>query len=187
MGFEKLAPSSEELALAKAPETTGRGILDPCTPEELADIEIRRRESAEREAAEAAREQAKAQAEAETQSKLDLIDKVLMPGLQEFLEAENAKIRLSEQQRKDITRFQEIAKEEELRALPASPQLVAVALLRKFNESEDDPSAVVRFHDSISVLHRCTQFPDPTADILCRCVMALVRKAIERKQKGNKE
>src|SRR5215469_6174966 len=109
MGFEELAPTLGEHPSGTEAPSGARGILDPCTPQELADLEISRRDREAREAAEVARERAKAEAEAETQRKLDLIDATLMPGLQDLLEAENAKIRVSEQERKDVERFQAIA------------------------------------------------------------------------------
>ena len=160
-----------------------RSILDPLTRDEEVACELRRLAREKAEAEEAAREQAAYQRELETQLTLDAIDKALspLPLLAEALKEQNQAIRLSEQQRADINRFQEAAKEWKLSALPAAPQLVAAFLVGEDNE--EDPSETIRLHDSISALHKATNFPDPTNDVLVRAFMSIVRKDLENQRK----
>jgi hypothetical protein len=115
---------------------------------------------------------------AERQKQLDAIDKALGESLRPELEQENQVTRVTAQNKRDFELFKSSAAEWQLCSLPAAPQMVAAFLTQQY--IEHGATIIPRLRNSISVVHRACNFPDPTEDVLVR---ALVRGLRPRKEK----
>src|SRR6516162_1058550 len=109
---------------------------------------------------------------------LDAIDKNLSAHLGRELKLENAKTRVRAQHKQDFKSFQACCDKWGLPDLPAPPQAVAVFLSEK---SERGAAHVLRLRNSISTIHRATNFADPCDDILVKALVRLIRN--EEKEK----
>ena len=115
------------------------------------------------------KETADAKHAADYRAGLDAIDKNLSAHLGRELKLENAKTFKS---------FQACCDKWGLPDLPAPPQAVAVFLSEK---SERGAAHVLRLRNSISTIHRATNFADPCDDILVKALVRLIRN--EEKEK----
>jgi hypothetical protein len=158
------------------------GILTPLTPEEEVQLALRQEAGRLEEAEELGRFLYESDVAAERQRQLDGIDKALGESLRPELEQENKTARVTAQNKKDFELFKKSAVEWGLPSLPASPQMVAAFLTEQFIAGET--AILPRLRNSISIVHRACNFPDPTEDVLVR---ALVRGLRPRKEKAEKE
>ena len=124
------------------------------------------------------KETADAKHAADYRAGLDAIDKNLSAHLGRELKLENAKTRVRAQHKQDFKSFQACCDKWGLPDLPAPPQAVAVFLSEK---SERGAAHVLRLRNSISTIHRATNFADPCDDILVKALVRLFR--IEEKEK----
>jgi hypothetical protein len=149
----------------------------------LDELDRRREEERKREAEYNKAMKAQAEREAEQQKTIDEIERFsLLP----FIKAELAEEMAVKTPAalggyiQDCARFKDCAARWDLDYLPATPQMVAVYLSE---ESEKGIEHVRRQVNAIRELHRATNNPDPTSDILVRALMKLIEKENE-KQKG---
>jgi len=142
-------------------------------------LEEERRQAAEYDAA----MKAQAEREAEQQKTIDEIERFsLLPYIKAEL-AEEMAVKTPAalcEYLEDCQRFKECAQRWDLDYLPATPQMVAVNLSE---ESEKGIEHVRRQVNAIRELHRATNNPDPTTDILVRAIVRLCEKE-DDKQKG---
>jgi hypothetical protein len=124
------------------------------------------------------KETADAKHAADYRAGLDAIDKNLSAHLGRELKLENAKTRVRAQHKQDFKSFQACCDKWGLPDLPAPPQAVAVFLSEK---SERGAAHVLRLRNSISTIHRATNFADPCDDILVKALVRLIRN--EEKEK----
>jgi hypothetical protein len=125
------------------------------------------------------REYERRQEETAQRPDLDAIDAALSPHLRKELERENAETRVTAKAKSDFKAFQKCCERWGFPALPAPPQAVAVFLAE---ESERGASHVIRLRNSISTIHRATNFADPCDDILIKAMVRLIRN----EEKGNR-
>ena len=125
-------------------------------------------------------EAAEAKQAADYEAGLDAIDKMMAPHLGKELKQENSKTRVRAQHKEDFKEFQKTCQKWGFPALPAPPQAVAVFLAE---ESEHGAAHVLRLRNSISTIHRATNFADadPCDDILIKAMVRLIRN----EEKGN--
>ena len=154
------------------------GILTPLTPEEEVQLALRQEAARLEEAEAVARSLYEADVAAARQKQLDAIDKHLGESLRPELEAENKTVRVTPYNIKDFDLFKSCATEWQLGSLPAAPQMVAAFLTQQY--IEHGAAIIPRLRNSISVVHRACNFPDPTEDVLVR---ALLRGLRPRKAK----
>src|SRR5262249_32159611 len=128
------------------------------------------------------REYQRRQEETARQPDLDAIDKALQPYLRKELGLEDAKTRPRARHKQDFKKFQACCAKWGLPDLPAPPQAVAVFLS---TESEQGAAHVLRLRNSISTIHRATNFADPCDDILVKALVRLIRNEEKGKKNGS--
>jgi hypothetical protein len=160
----------------------GNGIISGTFDTE--ELDRRREEQRKQEAEYDAAMRASATREAEQQKTIDEIETFsLLP----FIKAELAEEMAVKTPAalcgylEDCQRFKECAQRWDLDYLPATPQMVAVYLSE---ESEKGIEHVRRQVNAIRELHRATNNPDPTTDILVRAILRLCEKEDDKQKKG---
>jgi integrase len=79
--------------------------------------------------------------------------------------------------RSDVTRFDEWCRVRGVRALPASPRVVADFLLARAGEGAA-PASLTRYRASLAKLHRLCRLPDPCQDELVKLTLAAHRRQV---------
>jgi hypothetical protein len=112
------------------------------------------------------------------QATLDRLDALIAPHVKNEMAEVKAAATLSDEEKKDFGRFRTYVEQQwNLSALPASPQALAVFLVR---ESADHGLArAIRAARHISQVHSAVGFDDPADDLLVKALLKLFRRRMK--------